>query len=126
MAKNDPKSRFAWSEGDFDKILTGTELLVVLTLALSVTSLAIMTLIWIFVGCSLQIREQRMTDVLQSLGDNWKAVLILLIPLFYRTTRRFISRMTKGPFGVEAPAEEEPTKPNVPSMQPNPSEGEQT
>ncbi len=105
---------------DSDSFLTMAELLVVLTLAVSVISLTIMTLIWIFAGCSFQIREQRMMDVLKALGDNWKAVLILLIPLFYRTTRRFISRITKGPFGVEAPAEEETPKQGTPPIQPNP------
>jgi hypothetical protein len=41
--------------------------------------------------------------ILSVLSENWKALLLLLIPMFYRTIRSFIDRMEEGPFGTKAP-----------------------
>jgi hypothetical protein len=51
-------------------------------------------------------------EILKTITDNWKAVLILfLVPLFYRTTRRFLERARKFA-GIEAEAEEAEEEPN--------------
>ena len=45
-------------------------------------------------------------EILKTITENWKAVLILfLIPLFYRTARRFLERARKFA-GIEAESEE--------------------
>lgn len=58
-------------------------------------------------------------EILKAISENWKALLLLLIPLFYRTIKGFIERMEEGPFGTKAPlaqvAATRPTKsPNQP------------
>jgi hypothetical protein len=54
-------------------------------------------------------------EILETITDNWKAVLILfLIPLFYRTTRRFLERARKFA-GIETEAEEAEEDANPPS-----------
>jgi hypothetical protein len=126
MAIGGFKSWLAQLEDGSDTYLTVAELLAVLTLALSVMALSILTLVWIFTGCGLQMKEQRLADVLATLNSNWKAVLILLIPLFYRTIRRFIARIRKGPLGMEADPEEEAAKLETQVLEKNPPEGGQT
>jgi hypothetical protein len=46
--------------------------------------------------------------ILESLSNNWKALLILLIPLYYRTIRIFLERVKKA-FGMELGEEEKRT-----------------
>jgi hypothetical protein len=53
------------------------------------------------------INEAENEKILRTITENWKAVLILfLIPLFYRTSRRFLERAKKFA-GIEAEPEEE-------------------
>jgi hypothetical protein len=40
-------------------------------------------------------------EVLRAISENWKALLLLLIPLFYRTIREILNRIEKGPLGME-------------------------
>ena len=53
----------------------------------------------------------RVVDLLRTINDNWKAVLLLGIPLFYRTIRAFMERVRKvGGVETSRPADEtEPT-----------------
>jgi hypothetical protein len=54
--------------------------------------------------CGIDTAENQ--KLLETITDNWKAVLILfLIPLFYRTSRRFLERARKFA-GIETEAEE--------------------
>ncbi len=109
-----------------DKYLTLAELCLVLTLTIAIAIVAILSLIWIVGVCSLQIQQQRLALLLKTLSDNWKASLILLVPLFYRTIRKFIARVTKLPGGVEAITEDEKAKPDISPIQSNPPVGEQS
>jgi hypothetical protein len=52
-------------------------------------------------------------EILTAVSENWKALLILVIPLFYRTIRGFVERMEEGPFGTKAPLPPVSTKPPV-------------
>ena len=119
------KAWLAAREEESDLYLSLAELLVVVVLALSVAALIILTLIWIFTACDLEMRELRLKESLTTLNDNWKAVLILLVPLFYRAIRRFIARIRKGPWGMEADAEDEAPKEDTP-LEENPHAEEET
>lgn len=125
MASEKSRDWLARLEERSDTYLTVAELFVVLALAISLAILALFTLIWIVKTWSLQVQQDRLTTVLKTISDDWKAVLILLVPLFYRTIRKFIARIRKGPLGVEADPEEEAAKLDIPSTEPNPAEEEQ-
>jgi hypothetical protein len=125
MAPQKSSDWLAWLEERSDTYLTVAELFVVLALAISITVLAILTLIWIVKTPCLQVQQDRLITVLKTLSDNWKAVLILLVPLFYRTIRKFIARIRKGPLGMEADPEEEVAKLDAPAAEPNPAQEEQ-
>jgi signal transduction histidine kinase len=103
-----------------DKYLALAELFLVLILTIAIAILAILSLIWIIWTGSLQVQQQRLSYLLKSLSDNWKAALVLLVPLFFRAIRKFIARVTKLPGGVEVATEDERAKPEVAPMKPNP------
>jgi len=44
--------------------------------------------------------SQAERDLIVKIGDNWKTVLILLIPLFYRTVRTFLEEVHEA-FGMK-------------------------
>jgi hypothetical protein len=70
---------------------------------------------WIIFGNVLDPHYDRMVKVLQTVDANWKAFLLLGIPLFYRTIRTFLERVEKA-WGIEA------TKPkNSGTTGPNPT-----
>jgi len=114
-----------WLEDRSDTFMTVAELVLVLALALFLSILAILTLFWILWTKHLYIEQERLTVVLKTLSDNWKAVLILLVPLFYRTIRKFIARIKKGPLGVEADAEEQASKLDASPAAQNPAAEEE-
>ncbi len=60
-------------------------------------------------------KSEGLAQTLKVLSDSWKALLLLLIPLFYRTVRTFLERVRKFA-GMETADEEKRTA--------NPSEGE--
>jgi len=62
--------------------------------------------------------------VLESINKNWKAVLILSVPIFYRTIRSVLARMKKFTFGMEAQEPEEEQKKSTPPQAPV-TDGEQ-
>ena len=39
--------------------------------------------------------DQSLKDTLKTFSENWRAFLLLLIPLFYRTVRTFLERVKK-------------------------------
>jgi hypothetical protein len=61
--------------------------------------------------------QTRLTQLVELINDNWKAALILLVLLFYRTIRIFLEQ-TEEAFGMKRkkPISGEPTE------EPNPTE----
>jgi hypothetical protein len=56
-------------------------------------------------------KSDALVQMLKALSDNWKGLLLLLIPLFYRTVRTFLERAKKF-LGIEAePADQEKRAP---------------
>jgi hypothetical protein len=121
MASQEPQTLTERLEAGSDKYLTLAELFLVLALAVALIVLAVLAVSWIICG-RLEPQQQRLTLFLRTLNENWKAFLILAVPLFYRTIRKFLARVTKLPGGVEvgqeederAKAEQLPRKPNPP------------
>lgn len=75
--------------------------------------LAIACLVGFGVYCLLSgsAQEARVVQLIKIINENWKAALVLLIPLFYRPIRMFLERLEQGPFGMRTgkpvPTEEE-------------------
>lgn len=63
----------------------------------------------------------RLPLILRSLNLNWKACLLLLIPLFYRTIQAVLQRIKKWPWGMESQEPEDEQKEKTPQKQQKPS-----
>lgn len=108
-----PESRFDRFEPWLDRILECLEVAMVLMLAAGILAAAAYELFWIFCGDP-SVRQARLAAVLKGLNENWKAGLLLLIPLFYRTIRGFLERVEEFG-GAKAPRRPKSTlqeKPN--------------
>lgn len=46
-------------------------------------------------------QDSQLLSFIKAVSDNWKAGLILLLVLFYRTIRVFLEQVEKGPLGME-------------------------
>jgi hypothetical protein len=63
--------------------------------------------------------RERMIDLITLINDNWKAFLILGIPLFFRTVRTFFEEvqewagMKRSPVPAPAKAQENPNPPDA-------------
>jgi hypothetical protein len=66
--------------------------------------------------------QTRFFFLIREVNDNWKAAVLLLILLFYRTVRDFLQRAEKA-FGIEAPRA--PVMVSTPQKMPPPQEEEQ-
>jgi hypothetical protein len=69
------------------------ELLIVLAIAL-VIGYGVVCFLW---GTN----QDRFVKLIAVINDNWKAALVLLIPLFYRPIRIYLEQLDKGPFGMQ-------------------------
>lgn len=58
---------------------------------------------------------------IQVVSENWKASLILLLVLFYRTVRVFLEQIEKGPLGMER---KKPLQMQEPEQEANPAQAE--
>jgi hypothetical protein len=48
---------------------------------------------WNFMACDPMTKQERICKTLKMVNDNWKAGLLILIPLFYRTVRMFLEEV---------------------------------
>src|ERR1022692_2936526 len=97
-------------EPSFDRWLKRFEFVIVAGTVAAVIVSLVFEGFWILFGIPAPVAytsamnaQDRFQRVVTTLNANWKLVLILLIPLFYRTIRGFIERMEEGPFGTKAP-----------------------
>ena len=97
-----------------DRILSTVETVTVVLLALGVYSVVIYELWWIWFGAEAGTRASRLEVVAKMLNENWKAELLLLIPLFYRTIRGFLERVEEFA-GMKAPRPPLKVRPAVPN-----------
>jgi hypothetical protein len=103
MSESDERSTswFTRLEPWLDRSLNCGEVAIVLLIAVIVLAATCYQAIWIaHVGAPT--RQLRLVSSLKMLNENWKAGLLILVPLFYRTIRAFLERVEKA-FGMEAP-----------------------
>jgi hypothetical protein len=103
----DPSIQFSdrkerWS----DKLLRVGEVSVVISITFTALLAVGYGLFWLG-WCNQQTRAIRLTGLAKALNENWKVILILLVPLFYRTVRMFLERVQKVA-GIEAPIQQPP------------------
>jgi hypothetical protein len=60
--------------------------------------------------------SSRIAEIIRLLNDNWKVLIVTLIPLFYPTVRALLTNMKKGPWGIEICQQMEAP----PELRPNP------
>jgi hypothetical protein len=93
------ESWFDTVEPWLDRALECLEVVIVFALALGILVATIYEFIWVFTGDSAS-RQIRVVSIMRGLNQNWKAALLLLVPLFYRTVRRFLEQ-TEEAFGMK-------------------------
>jgi hypothetical protein len=100
-----------------DRILECLEVAMVFTLAIGILVATVYEVIWIFPSDP-STRQGRLAGVLRALNENWKAGLLLLVPLFYRTIRGFLERVEEfaGAKAPRIPESTSPEKPNPPEL----------
>ena len=76
-----------------DRLLSAIEVTTVVLLTFAVYFSIIYQVGWILCGTDVQPRHARLSEVAKSLNENWKAGLLLFIPLFYRSIRGFLERV---------------------------------
>lgn len=89
-----------------DKLLRLGEVSVVISITFTALLAVGYGLVWL-AWCDQQIRATRLIELARALNENWKVILILLVPLFYRTVRMFLERAQKFA-GIEAPIRQPP------------------
>jgi hypothetical protein len=65
-------------------------------LTLAVTYVAVYVGYWLVFGPAADPRHDRMLQLVKTISDNWKAFLLLGIPLFYRTVRTFMEEVQEA------------------------------
>ena len=83
-------------------VLSVVEPLIVLGITVSVSYGA-----WCLVRPDVNGRQARIIVAMKGINDNWKAALILLVLLFYRTIRIFLEQAEEA-WGVKRPLKGEP------------------
>jgi len=69
---------------------------------LAVTSVILYIVYWLVFGPEQDPRQARFRELIKGVSDNWKAGLVLLIILFYRTIRIFLEQAEEA-LGVKRP-----------------------
>lgn len=102
-------------------VLQFAEVWIVISLVVVVFGMALGTAAWILCAPTV-----RLPWTIKAINDNWKAILVLAIPVFYRTARAVLESMKKFPFGMERrePEAEETKKTPPPSTRPEEEEEE--
>jgi hypothetical protein len=108
-----PESWFDKVEPWFDRILECLEVALVLVLALAILVATVYEVTWIARGYQSD-SQVRLAAALKALNENWKAELLLLVPLFYRTIRGFLERVEEFA-GAKAPRRPKSTSPETPN-----------
>jgi hypothetical protein len=74
-----------------DRSLKCLEFLVVSVIAVTVICALVLAGLWVLLGIPAN-QNRRLADVVWRLNQDWKALLILSVPLFYRTIRMFLEQ----------------------------------
>lgn len=109
---SDNKSN-TWPER-LDNCLRIAEAIIVLAITVAIFGLIVVEFWSVLLRGDSPPRQQRVESMLKTLNDNWKASLLLLVPLFYRTIRMFLEKVKRA-WGMEIEPEKQSTKGNPPS-----------
>jgi hypothetical protein len=118
-------STFAGWELGFDRCLKISEALVVITITFVLILLVGREVHWVWIACDPTARQQRIEAALKMVNDNWKVGLLILIPLFYRTTRMFLERVRKAWWLEAEPEGVVTTLKNPPAVEEDDEEAEE-
>jgi hypothetical protein len=107
MADSDAGSKSRLERFDLcsNRLLKIAETWAVLILVCLIWIVAIPTVIWIALSPT-----TRLALVLGNMSVNWRAYLLLAVPIFYRTLIAILERMKRFPFGEPKEADEEPAE----------------
>ena len=102
-----------------DRVLKFLEVVIVLVLAVVILAVTGYEIVWVFRGNQWP-SQVRLEAALKALNENWKVVLLLLVPLFYRTIRGFLERVEEfaGAKAPRIPKSKSPETPNPPELTP--------
>jgi len=103
-----------------DGFLSLVETITVVVIAVVIYGVITYEFLWVAYGIELPSRPARLEAALKTFNENWKLGLLLLIPLFFRTIRKFMERVEEVA-GMKARAPETQPKevPNPPQQGPN-------
>jgi hypothetical protein len=103
-----------------ERLLRAAESWTVVVLVSVIWIVAVGTAIWMAIWPTV-----RLPLIMKNINDNWRACLLLLVPLFYQTTKGILQRIKKFPLGMEAQeAEDERIQPSKKEFAKNPPETE--
>jgi hypothetical protein len=119
-AKKHPSSRLAKFERCLETTLKLGEVLAVIILTAIVLMTAVGAMIWTAFCPTI-----RLPMILGNLNVNWKACLLLLVPLFYRTIQAVLQRIKKWPWGMESQEPEDEKTEKTPKEQQKSSQVQQ-
>jgi hypothetical protein len=101
--------RFAAFEVFSERILRTTELWAVVMMLIVVSTTMVCVIVWVLFSPA-----ERLLSVLKNVNENWKACLLVLLPLFYPTIRGILQRIKRFPLGMEPQEPEEQSKSPMP------------
>jgi hypothetical protein len=119
-AKTHSSSRLAKFERGLETTLKVGEVLAVIILTVIIWVTAAGAMIWTAFSPTI-----RLPMLLGNLNVNWKACLLLLVPLFYRTIQAVLQRIKKWPWGMESQEPEDEKTEKTPKEQ-RPMRGQQS
>ena len=120
-AKKHSSSRLAKFERCLETTLRLGEVLAVIILTAIVWLTAAGAMIWMALCPTI-----RLPMILGNLNLNWKACLLLLVPLFYRTIQAVLQRIKKWPWGMESQKPEDEKTEKTPKEQQKPPQVQQS
>ena len=111
-AKRHSSPRLAKFEIGLETTLRLGEVFAVIVLTAIVWVTAVGAIIWMAFCPTI-----RLPLILGNLNLNWKACLLLLVPLFYRTIQAVLQRIKKWPWGMESQEPEDEKRGKTPVEQ---------
>lgn len=93
------KDLLSWADGWLKRL----EVLTVIGIVVCAGLALCYEIFWIVTGGSWVDAHARFRDALTQADTHWKLGFALLIPLFYRTIRKFMEEMEEAPLGFKRP-----------------------
>lgn len=95
------ETKWQWVNRYLDESMAFVETGAVVAIALGAAFVAAYLFLWVVWPGLLGTSQHRLARIGRFLNANWRATLLLVVPLFYRTIRQFMERVVKFA-GMEA------------------------